>query len=239
MSVRWQVWQSELERLSPFSEEWNEGLPEEFIRGLEGLLAKKRAQREAVEKLAVELRSLRATYTQTLAFFDLERICQSWSADHCPGAEVERVLQVLEQWRGNLLRYEGVFPPAGDKTRTYASLRECCQEADEAMAKIRPGFGALHDLLAPPLAAPVTEQPAPATAPEPQSAAPEAGEPAAAAATLPATAAASAAPMAEAEPGIAVALGQISTRGVWLATGATGQASAASGSLPQFGRIEF
>lgn len=240
MSVRWQAWQIELERLSPFSEEWNDGLPEEFIRTLESLLARKRAQREAVEMLAGEIRSLRATYAQTLAFFDLERVCQSWSADHCPGAEVERVLQVLEQWRGNLLRYDGLFPPAGDKTKTYASLRECFQEADEAMARIRPGFGALHDVLAPPIAAaaPASEQQVPASDLEVPAAVPEAAE-AASAADCGATAPVPAAPATVAEPSIAVALGQISTCGVWLASDAGGQTSAVAGGSSQFGKIEF
>lgn len=223
MSARWQVWQTELERLSPFSEEWNEGLPEEFIRTLSDLLAKKRAQREAVEKLAAEIRTLRATYAQTLAFFDMERVCQSWSADNCPGPDVDRVLQILEQWRGSLVRYEGMFPPVGEKVKTYAALREACLEADEAMAKIRPGFGALHDVLAPPIAA----------------AEPAAEEKAAAAAASAETEPAPAAQPPEAEPGIVQALGQISTQGVWLASDAVGRSTSVSSGSTRMQRIGF
>ncbi|HWQ52433.1 MAG TPA: hypothetical protein VN442_02035 [Bryobacteraceae bacterium] len=200
MSVRWSMWQAELERISPFAEEWNPGLAEDFLRGVQDLVGKKRAQREAVEKLAEELRFLRTSYTQTLAFFDLERACEGWSAANCPGAEVERVIQLLAQWRGNLLRYNGVFPPAEEKVRSYMALHEWCLEAEAAMAAIRPGFGALNNLLAPPKA----EVPAPEPPAETVVAAPAPTE-------VPT----------EPESGIAVALGQIGSTGVWLKTEAT------------------
>lgn len=198
MSVRWSMWQAELERISPFAEEWNAGLAEDFLRGVQELVGRKRAQREAVEKLAEELRYLRTSYTQTLAFFDLERACETWSAANCPGGEVERVIQLLAQWRGNLLRYNGVFPPAEEKVRNYLALHEWCREAESAMTAIRPGFGALNNLLGP--------QPAEAPELEPEP------EPVAAAAAVSEAST-------EPEPGIAVALGQIGSTGVWLKPG--------------------
>ena len=42
MANRWSVWRAELERISPFSADWNEGEPEDFIRVLEEIAARKR-----------------------------------------------------------------------------------------------------------------------------------------------------------------------------------------------------
>ncbi len=147
MTDRWSAWQTELERISPFSAEWNEGQPEDFIRTLEEIVARKRAQRVAVERLGEEIKALRSTYAQALAFFDLERACETWSASNCAGAEVERVLQALAQWRAVLMRYNDAFPPSQDRIQTYAALQECAMEAAAAMANIRPGFGTLSAAL--------------------------------------------------------------------------------------------
>lgn len=156
MANRWSAWQAELERVSPFSAEWDDGQAEEFIRVLEGIAARKRAQRAAVERLGEEIKVLRTSYAQALAFFDLERACASWSAGNCANGDVERVLQALAQWRAVLTRYNDMFPPPEDRVRTYSALQECAMEAAAAMAAIRPGFGALSAALSGP-AAPASE----------------------------------------------------------------------------------
>jgi hypothetical protein len=149
MNVTWPVWTSELERIPPFSEEWNEGLAEEFILNLRDIMARKRAQRETVGKLIDELNRVRTAFSETLAFFHLERNCQFWDACNCPGSQVEYAIDLLGQWRADLQRYSRIFPPPRDKTQSYAAVQECCLQAEKAIAALRPVFGTLHNLLSP------------------------------------------------------------------------------------------
>jgi hypothetical protein len=148
MSAKWTEWQSDLERISPFSQEWNEGLAEDFIQSLQGIVTRKRAQRETMVKLGDELGRLRTAFSQTLAFFQLERDCQSWSARNCPEGELDRALDLLGELGADLLRRNGEFPPPEVQIHSYAALQECCLKAANAISEIRPGFQILNDLLA-------------------------------------------------------------------------------------------
>lgn len=149
MANRWSVWRAELERISPFSADWNEGEPEDFIRVLEEIAARKRAERDAAEGLAKAIQNLRSTCARALAFFEFERACQTWSAGNCDKAALDGTLQALSEWQGLLLRYNGLFPPPRERIQTYAALHECAMEAAAAMATLRPGFRKLSALLSP------------------------------------------------------------------------------------------
>jgi len=149
MAVRWTAWQSELEALPVFAEEWSDGLPEDFVRNVQGIVVRKRAQREAIQTLAGEVQRVHDTYQQLLAFFDLERACQRWSAANCPDEAVDRVLAALGEWRERLTRYSGKFPPSDAEMRSYAAMQACIREAQSAADLIRAGFGALDAYLAP------------------------------------------------------------------------------------------
>jgi hypothetical protein len=153
MSVRWNAWQSELEAVPPFAEEWNPGLAEEFAREVERIATRKRAERAAVEKLSVEVKAVHASNRQLLVFFDLERACARWSAERCPAADVERVLTAVAAWRERLLQFSGKFPPSDEEIQSLAALQLCIREAQSAADVIRDGFGALDACLAPRAAA--------------------------------------------------------------------------------------
>jgi len=165
MAVRWNTLLGEIERLSAFAEDWNEGLAEDFVRNVEAIAARKRAQRESIGKLAEELKAVHAVYIQLLAFFDLERATLAWSAANCPGADVERVLEILGQWRAQLLQYDGKFPPPETELRSYEAMQRFVFEAQTAEAMIRPGFGTLDALLRPVESAAAPAAVAPAAGP--------------------------------------------------------------------------
>lgn len=182
MPLRWTTWKAELESVSAFAEEWREGLVEEFVRGVEEIAARKRNQRQAIEKLSGELMALHATYRQLLAFFDLERASSGWSAANCPAEDVDLVLGVLEEWREHLLNYSGMFPPSDADIRSLAALQDCIREAQCAADVIRGGFGVLDEWLGPRDMSAADEQAVEQPAPSPESlpaetAATEAAEP--------------------------------------------------------------
>ena len=176
MSVRWVAWQAELEPLSAFAEEWAEGLAEDFLRNVQNLAARKRAQRDAFQNLGEEVKRVHGSYQQLLAFFDLERACLRWSAANCPDDAVDRVLAVLTEWRDRLLKYRGKFPPSDAEVRSYAALQACIREAQSAADMIRAGFGALDAYLAPRLPEPAEPAAAAEEAAPPADPAPEAIE---------------------------------------------------------------
>lgn len=155
MADLWSAWQSEVERLTPFAEEWNEGRVEDFIRNLLNCAAKKRQQRDRLLELMEEVRGLHARCRRMLAFFDFERACQSWSAENCGAAEVERVLGALAEWRAHLLKHNNSFPLTEDDTRTLAGMQARMQEAQAAAETIRPCFGVLDAALSPAAPEPV------------------------------------------------------------------------------------
>lgn len=147
MADMWSVWQSDLERLTPFAEEWREGRVEDFVRNLLNRAAKKRIQRDALLALVGDVSDLHARYKHLLAFFDLERACQSWSAENCGASDVEPVLAALTEWRAQLLKHSANFPPSADETSTLAAMRTYVQEAQAAAATIRPCFTVLDAAL--------------------------------------------------------------------------------------------
>jgi hypothetical protein len=165
VAVIWLTWQSELESLSVFAEEWTQDLAENFIRTVQGITARKRAQKEAIEKLAAEVRRLHETYQQLLAFFDLEQACLRWSVSNCPQEAAERVLAVLTDWRERLMGYRGKYPPPKEEMQSFIALQSFFREAQGDADLIRAGFGALDVYLAP--------QVEPVRAAEPSAAPPE------------------------------------------------------------------
>ncbi|MFB3827943.1 MAG: hypothetical protein ACE15B_14320 [Bryobacteraceae bacterium] len=144
MDDRWAVWQAELNRLTPFAQEWREGNTEDFIRSVLNIAAKKREQRDAILALAAEIADLHLNYRQLLAFFDLEAATESWAASACGAADVERVLAAMTEWRGYLVKYGPKFPPDRTGTSTLAAMQECMREAQEAAERIRPCIDILH-----------------------------------------------------------------------------------------------
>jgi hypothetical protein len=147
MPDTWSVWQSEVERLSPFADEWKEGRVEDFIRNLLNCASNKRKQRDALLTLMEEVRNLHVAYKRLLAFFDLENACRSWSPENCGADEVERVLAALAEWRGQLLKHSASFPPAETETLTFAGMQARMQEAQAAAATIGPCFEVLDAAL--------------------------------------------------------------------------------------------
>lgn len=149
MANRWSAWRAELERISPFSADWNESQPEDFIRILREIAARKRAERAAVEGLAKAIQDVRSTCARALEFFGFERACQTWSAGNCDQAELDGTLRALSEWHRLLLRYNEIFPPPRECIQTYAALQECAMEAAAAMGTLRPGFRKLSAVLSP------------------------------------------------------------------------------------------
>ena len=149
MAVIWQTWQSELESLSVFAEEWTQDLAENFISTVQGITARKRGQKEAIDKLAAEVRRLHETYQQLLAFFDLEQACLRWSVSNCPQEAAERVLAVLTDWRERLMGYRGKYPPPQEEIQSFIALQTFFRDAQGDADLIRAGFGALDVYLAP------------------------------------------------------------------------------------------
>jgi hypothetical protein len=149
MADKWSVWQSDLERLGPFAEEWAEGRVEEFIRTLLNSVARKRQQRDALLAMMDEVRALHATYRKSLAFFDLDRACQSWSVENCDASDVERVLLALAEWRTQMQEYGNRFPPPDNATLTLAAVQACVLDAQAAASAILPCFGVLDKALSP------------------------------------------------------------------------------------------
>lgn len=147
MADMWSAWQSDVERLTPFADEWKEGRVEDFIRHLLNSAAKKRQQRDVLLTLMEEVKNLQVTYKRLLTFFDLEQACRSWSPENCSEAEVERVSAALAEWRAQLLQHSPAFPPPETDTRTFADMQTRMLEAQAAAAMMRPSFAVLDAAL--------------------------------------------------------------------------------------------
>lgn len=147
MDDRWTSWQAEVNRLTPFANEWEEGRVEDFIRNVLNMAAKKREQRDAILALAAEIKDLHVRYKQLLAFFNLERATASWAASACAAADVDRVLAALDEWRGLLMRYGPRFPPPEAETSSFAAMDACMREAQAAADAIRPCLDVLSSAL--------------------------------------------------------------------------------------------
>jgi hypothetical protein len=148
MADRWAAWQSELRNLSPFAGEWNDGQAEDFLSQLQELVARKRGQRESILKLTAKVRCLHEKFRQLLAFFDLEQACVAWASSSCDGADVDRALELLAEWRKHLEEYGDKFPPPASNLATYSAMQACMVEAQAAEAAIRPCFDLLDGIVA-------------------------------------------------------------------------------------------
>ncbi len=160
MADRWVDWKSELERLTPFAEEWSESRTENFVRTVLNIAVRKREQRAAFLRLYEEIDNLHARYRQVLTFFDLERACASWAASNCETTDVERVIAALTEWRNHIQNFSAKFPPAEDSTRTLSAMQACLGEAQDAASAIDPCFRVLDGLLGGDGAPVAEEQPA-------------------------------------------------------------------------------
>jgi hypothetical protein len=145
----WSHWQSELEALSVFAEEWNEDLAEKFIAAVKDIAARKRAQKQVSLNLKLAIQKLQEANRPLLAFFDLDQACSRWSTESCPLEDRERVLVILEDWNERLQGYAGKYPPSETRVASFAALQILLRDAQADVDAVRGGFGSLDAYLAP------------------------------------------------------------------------------------------
>lgn len=138
LSLHWDYWLNEIQSLSSEAIEWD--YTADFLEHLMKIAqAKLKERQESRSILNAQIKTLNEEHKELLNYFGFTD-CYSWVADGCPGNQIRRQLQILEDFSLILKHYENLLLPSSSLT--------AAKTARLTMEAIEPEINRLHSDLA-------------------------------------------------------------------------------------------